>query len=202
MWEGAAGGGSTHVVVLDSEEGLVGGEGNAFSEEQLGWLKGDLNKTFAETEAGRAKTKWVVVLVHRPLWRMQGGAEAGGGNWDRVHRMLVDFNRRPIVSVEGSGAISEGPRVAGVWAGDARAYSKEPTRDGIRYTVVGATAARIEQDASVAIRHFTLLKLDDAEGGVHPVIVKLGVGGGGGIVMRGKQGRLSGMMWSRSLSGK
>ncbi len=162
-------GGAIHVIVLDSEETL--GAGSEISAEQLAWLKGDLNKTFVGSETGAKKTKWVVVLVHRPLWRIQDG-----GNWARVHGMLVDFNRRPIVSVEG-GAVSEGPRVAGVWAGNAREYCKEATRDGIRYTVVGATAARIEQDASVAVRHFTMLKLDDVgggEGGVHPALVTLG----------------------------
>ncbi len=158
-----------HAIVLDSEEAL--GTENAISDEQLTWLKSDLRKTF-ERAASNAGPKWIIVLVHRPLWRNTPS------NWDRVHQLLVDFNERPIVSVEGGGigtGIGNGPRVVGVYAGDARAYSKEPTRDGIRYTVLGPTAARaMGNNESDAIRSFILLKLDGTDGGVHPAIVRLG----------------------------
>jgi hypothetical protein len=189
--------GNVHVIVLDSEEGL--GKGNALSDKQLAWLKADLNKTF-EAHVPKAtfglkpvaappenKAQYVIVLVHRPLWRIE--SKEFPSNWDQVHEMLVDFNRRPIVSVEGmNGGASEarGPRVVGVYAGGTRAYSEEPTRDGIHYVVLGATAARLDQDAAVEVRHFTLLKFDSppppaAEGlGVHPVVIEMGGTGPGG----------------------
>src|SRR5262249_34998600 len=95
---------------------------------------------------------------------------AQGSNWEKVHQMLVDFNRRPIVHVEGVDAGGgaeggyDGPRVVGVYAGEARGYAQEPTRDGIHYTVLGATAARSDQDASEMIRGFTLLRFDAGGG--------------------------------------
>lgn len=156
--------GSVHAIVLDSEEGT--GKGNQISDTQLAWLKADLNKTF---ESRRAR--WVVVMVHRPLWR----EESAGSNWGQVHAMLVDFNRRPIVSVEGvdagGGDNGDGPRVSGVYAGSTQAYSQEPTRDGIHYTVLGPTAARSTVDASEAIRGFTLLRFSASD--VQPSVVKL-----------------------------
>ena len=162
--------GGVHAIVLDSEE-----RGDGLGEGQLEWLRGDLNKVFVAGANGGG-VKWVVVLVHRPLWRLEGK-----GNWGRVQRMLVEFNRRPIVSVEGGDAVKNGPRVVGVWAGEARAYSQEPVREGIRYTVVGATAARIDQDAAVAVRHFSVVKFD--EEGVHPALVLLGGGDGAGAIV-------------------
>ncbi len=163
--------GAVHVIVLNSEEH----NDHSISERQLAWLRADLNKTFEAAESGSG-VKWVIVLLHRPLWRNGAGSDA---NWDRVHQMLVDFNQRPIVSVEG-GEVQSGPRVVGVWAGAARAYTQDPARDGIRYTVVGATAARIDQDPSVAVRHFSLLTFDDT--GVHPALVLLGGHREGAIV--------------------
>jgi hypothetical protein len=66
----------------------------------------------------------------------------------------------------------------------------EPTRDGIRYYVLGPTAAmpRLGEDASVAVRGFMLVKLDGSDEGngaapggggemgstFHPAIVELG----------------------------
>lgn len=124
--------GTAHVVVLDSEE-----QGATLSEAQLAFLKTDLNRAFE-----RGRIKQVVVVVHRALW--QAGKE---GNWQRAHELLVDFNRRPIVTVEGMGGGSadlQGPRVVGVFAGTSVSgqgeYALDPARDGIKYVVLGPAA--------------------------------------------------------------
>ena len=176
--------GDVHAIVLDSEEGL--GQGNTLSDGQLRWLANDLQHTF---EGGAGLTRWVVVFVHRPLWRQ----ETTGSNWQRVHDLLVAFNRRPVVTLEGpdSGGIAEAraPKVVGVFAGAERAYSMEPVQDGIHYYVLGPTAARCREgeDSTEALRHLTLVKFDRGDeggagggGGMHLAIVELGVGGAGG----------------------
>ncbi|HUO09204.1 MAG TPA: hypothetical protein VM008_12935 [Phycisphaerae bacterium] len=183
--------GSVHVIVLDSEENLDPFGVHAISEQQRAWLKADLNRTFerasgmADEDAGDSgKTKYVVLLLHRPLWREKAGeggigGGAGGGHWNAVHRMLVQFNERPIVSVEGNGAVQmggTGPRVVGVYAAapDESGYALEPTRDGIRYTMLGPVAARMMQDASIMPRHFTLLRFGgDGGDGMHAAMVRL-----------------------------
>ena len=169
--------GEVRVLVLDSEENLDPFGVHAIGEQQLGWLRGELNRTFERASVGDAggerspAARYVVVLLHRPLW-----LEKGSG-WEEVHRMLVRFNERPIVSVEGDGAAPEvGPRVVGVYAAAAEesGYALEPTRDGIRYVEVGPTGARISQDASIMPRHFTLLRFGGREGdGVHAAVVQL-----------------------------
>jgi hypothetical protein len=161
---GGGGGRGIHAIVLDSEEGV--GAGNALSEAQLRWLEADLNRTF---DSGRAQD--VVVLLHRPLWREAGA----GGNWQKVHELLVKFNQRPIAVVEGSGIEVRGPRVLAVLAGSRRAYDQEPAVDGIRYYVVGPTAAAVRpgESAAEAPRHFTLLKVE-AGGELHMALVELG----------------------------
>ncbi len=172
---GMAGGtGGIHAIILDSEEGV--GAGNSLSDTQLRWLKDDLTRTF---NSGRAQG--VLLLLHRPLWR----EEKAGGNWQKVHDLLVEFNRRPIASFEdglsargggaGGGIMARGPRVLAVFAGSRQAYDQEPTRDGIRYHVLGPTAAapRPGESAAEALRHFTLVKLD-AAGEMHTALVRLG----------------------------
>ena len=165
----AAGGGGRgiHAIVLDSEEGV--GTGNTLSDAQLQWLKDDLNRTF---ESGRAQD--VLVLLHRPLWR----EKAAGGNWQRVHDLLVDFNHRPVASVEGdsgAGIETRAPRALAVLAGSRRAYNQEPSVDGIRYYILGPTAAapRPGLSAAEAPRHFTLLKVD-AGGELRVALIQLG----------------------------
>jgi hypothetical protein len=163
---GTGGGRGIHAIVLDSEEGV--GAGNVLSEAQLQWLKEDLNRTF---ESGRPED--VLVLLHRPLWQDNNA----GGNWKRVHDLLVDFNRRPVVSVEGGpgGIDFRAPRALAVFAGGRRAYDQEPAVDGIRYYILGPTAAAVRsgESAAEAPRHFTFLKVDSA-GEMHVALVQLG----------------------------
>ena len=89
-----------------------------------------------------------------------------------MHDVLVEFNRRPIVSVEGvggnSGAEARGPRVMAVFAGHERAYSQEPVRDGIHYYVLGPTGAapRRGEDSAAALRHIMLVKFDSPDAAV------------------------------------
>ena len=184
---GGAGAGGVHVIVLDSEENLDPFGVHAIGEQQMGWLRGELNRTFERASVGDAGTpsappappaRYVVVLMHRPLW-----LEKGSG-WDEVHRMLVRFNERPIVSVEGDGGSPDaGPRVVGVYAAapEASGYALEPTRDGIRYMEVGPTGARISQSTSIMPRHFTLLRFGGGDGeGVQAAVVQLVNAGGAG----------------------
>ncbi len=170
----AAGNGGVHAIVLDSEEGV--GAGNSISDAQLQWLRQDLSRTF---DGGRVQ--WVMVLLHRPLWRFEAD-KAAPANWQKVHSLLVDFNRRPIAAVEGlgtSGGEARGPRVAAVFAGGERAYAQEPARDGIGYYVLGPTSAvpHAGETAAEAVRHFTLVKFDNAD--MHVALVRLGSGGDG-----------------------
>ncbi len=116
--------GEVHVVVLDSEENLDPFGVHAIGEQQLGWLRGELNRTFEGARVGDAggergpAVRYVVVLVHRPLW-----LEKGSG-WDEVHRMLVRFNERPIVSVEGDGGGTSDAGEGRGWWGCMRRHSK------------------------------------------------------------------------------
>ncbi|MGN6367443.1 MAG: metallophosphoesterase family protein [Phycisphaerae bacterium] len=166
--------GEVHVIVLDSEENLDPFGAHALGEQQMGWLRGELNRTFegaaAEGQGERPAPRYVVVLLHRALWK-----ERGSG-WEQVHRLLVRFNERPIVSVEGEGAADAGPRVVGVYASAAEGsgYALEPTRDGIRYVELGPTGARVAQDTSIMPRHFTVLRFDgEGGGGLHAAVVQL-----------------------------
>jgi hypothetical protein len=160
--------GGIHAITLDSEEGV--GAGNTISDAQIAWLRQDLDRTF-----NLGRTQWVIVLLHRPLWRVSG--ERGNpGNWERVHGLLDSFNHRPIATVEGfgtAGTEARGPRVAAVFAGSQRAYAQDATRDGINYFVLGPTAAppRDGESAEEAVRHFTLVKFDTD---VHVSLVRLG----------------------------
>jgi hypothetical protein len=206
--------GNTHIVVLNSEERLADGADRGIGEAQLRWLRNDLNRTFDNATGGGgagggggARTRWVVVILHRPLWR---NGEATNG-WARAHELLVDFNRRPIVRFEGSDrrfgtagtAINApAPRVVAIVAGSQRGYALDANPlagDGIRRFVMGPTAAMppTGQDAVTAVRGMLLLKLEpeaphppatDAgasapggkqttDGGVHPAVIALGTEG-------------------------
>ncbi len=161
--------GDVHVIVLDSldNRGRPG-----IGDTQRAWLKADLARTFDLRRALR-----VVVLLHRPLWNEEIPDAA---DWARVHSMLLDFNRKPIVRVErpgtptGGGTI--GPKVVGVFAGQTRAYTQDPSRDGIGYWRLGATSAQLPQDAAVLLRHYTLLHFDAAS--ATPTIALVQLGGG------------------------
>ena len=164
--------GDVHAIVLDSEDLAVAGEdAGKDSDSQLAWLKADLNRTF---DAHRAAG--VLVLLHHPMWHDQGRSR---DIWIKVHELLVDFNRKPIVSVEGpemggnSGGGLRPAKILGVFAGDTCAYAQDPAVDGIAYFTLGATAAAIEQDGAEMLRHYTLLKIDSA-GKMTVALVQLG----------------------------
>ncbi|MCL2640708.1 MAG: metallophosphoesterase [Phycisphaerales bacterium] len=157
--------GELRIIVLNSEEtrGIV-------SPDQLTWLKEDLRRVFVH-----GQTTQVIVITHRPLWRDETS------NWPDVHKLLVEFNRKPIVHVEGMDKSNTGGgKVVAVYAGSTQAYADEGPIDGIRYTVLGATAARIRQDAATEIRGFALLKFDAA---MHASIIGMAGGMGGGTIM-------------------
>jgi hypothetical protein len=118
--------GDTHIIVLDSEENPWGPA--TFSDEQLIWLRKDLDRTFR-------RVRHVVVVLHRPAWREKES------NWARIHQAFVAFNRRPIVQIEGAGEEGGigGGQVEAVFAGGA-AYTQDETRDGISEYVIGPAA--------------------------------------------------------------
>ena len=106
---------------------------------------------------------------HQPLWRIEKS------NWPKVHELLVQFNRRPVVSVEGPGAAASlaAPKVEAVFAGHTHAFTQDPVRDGIAYDVVGPTGAQVDQDALTGqMQHYTLVKVDAA--GPHVALVEPG----------------------------
>jgi len=166
--------GDLHAVVLDSEE--AGG----ISDAQYRWLKTDLNKAFEGESSGRVR--WVIVTMNRPLWREEG--RDGENGWKRVQSLLADFNRRPVVTVEGmNGAMNQagGPRVIAVMAGAGRAYSQDPAVDGIDYYELGPTAGAPHAGESTreTLRQIFLFRLIPGENGtqggdVHPSLLQLG----------------------------
>ena len=113
----------THAIILDSEENPSGPA--IFSDDQLAWLRKDLDRTFR-------RARHVIAVVHRPAWRDKAS------NWAQVHAAFVAFNHRPIVQIEGSGGpgnIGAG-QVEAVFAGG-ESYTQDTPRDGIRVYVVG-----------------------------------------------------------------
>jgi hypothetical protein len=180
--------GDLHVIVLNTEEPLDPGViARGIGEGQLRWLRADLNRVFEGAAGSRAR--WIIVAMHRPLWRDAARAAATG--WQRAQELFVDFNRRPIVRVEGgrgfgadAGASAlPAPRVVALVAGGQRAYALDsapvPT-DGLYRFVLGPSAAmpRAGEDAVAAVRGMLLLKLEaDDLGGVHPALVALGAEG-------------------------
>jgi len=152
---------AAHFIVLDSEEAAT----PALSDVQLAWLQNDLNKAF-----DNARITHVIVLIHRPLWR------DAKSNWPKVQTLLADFNRRPVVTVEGAppGARRTAAHVDAVFAGHLQTLSKEPDRDGIAYMVVGPTAAPVEQPkATGQMQSYTFATVDAA--GTHIAELEPGV---------------------------
>lgn len=146
--------GETQVISLDGRTGAIG-------DPQLVWLRRELDRVFA----GR-KARWVVVALNRPVYLEKES------DWDKVHALLVEFNRRPIVSVEGRGTIAKGPRVWGVLAAGSSAYALEPSRDDVAYMTLGPAGARLAGDSAVVLRHYTVLKSDET--GITPALVPMG----------------------------
>lgn len=123
-----------HLIVLYSDEQRKSDP--VISAEQIDWLRADLNRAFSN-----GTTKHVFVFLHKPAWRYKNS------NWDKVHKLLTDFNSRPIVTVEGlpGRAASAPPRVEAVVAGHYHTYIQEPLRDGIQYLILSVTGAAIDQ---------------------------------------------------------
>ena len=170
----SANAGDLHIVVLDSEE--AGG----ISDAQYHWLKSDLNKAFEGESSGRAR--WVIVTMNRALWRDDANAEENG--WKRVQGLLAEFNRRPVVTVEGMNGAADGgdgPQVIAVVAGAGRGYAMGSMVDGMRFYELGPTAAapHAGESARETLRQILLLRLLPGEaaaagGDVHPSLLQLG----------------------------
>lgn len=155
-----------HFIMLDSEEQLASLP--VLSEAQLKWLKQDLDRTFENP-----KIAHVFVVIHKPMWRYEKS------NWAKVHELLAEFNRRPVVEIEGAKRtvpvpVVEGKRVStppvglhhparveGVFAGHLHTYIKDPAKDGIGYYVLAVTGGQIDQDALTGqMQSYMLVKVD------------------------------------------
>lgn len=161
-----------HFIVLDSEEQLASLP--VMSDAQFTWLKNDLARAFENKHIAH-----VFVVVHKPMWRYEKS------NWQRVHQLLVEFNHRPIVAIEGSGtggggagkgdqgntgtvagsgggkAGMRGARVEAVFAGHVHSYIKDPPREGIGYYVLSVTGGQIDQDAAAGqVQSYLMVKVD------------------------------------------
>ncbi len=144
--------GDIHLVVLYTDEQRRSEP--ELSEQQITWLSADLNRAF-----NNGTTRHVFVFMHKPAWRYEKS------NWDKVHKLLVDFNSRPIVAVEGmSGrAATVQPRVEAVFAGHLHSYIQEPVRDGIPYYVLSVTGAGIDQAKTAGqFNQYLLVKVTQA----------------------------------------
>jgi hypothetical protein len=148
--------GDLHFILLDSEESLASEP--LISDAQLTWLRNDLARTFENKLIAH-----VFVVVHKPVWRFPKA------NWDRVHALLTDFNRRPVVAIEGAqdggggngGGGTRAARVEAVFAGHLHTYIKDPPRDGIGYYVLSVTGGMIDQDrAAGQLQSYLLVKVD------------------------------------------
>jgi hypothetical protein len=152
-----------HLIILYTEANRA--DAPAISDTQLGWLDHDLGRAFDSH-----KIAHVFVILHRPLWQIPAS------NWEKVHRRLVEFNRRPLVTVEGfpgSTPTRTAPRIEAVFAGHQRAFSQEPARDGINYNVLGPLGGRLEGNAAAGqMQHYTLVHTDTS--GVHVTEVRPG----------------------------
>ncbi len=95
------------------------------------------------------------------------------GNWEKVHRLLVEFNKRPIVTVEGEASGDSegknGPRVEAVFAGHARVYCKGIHAEGRHWLLcAGAFGQMRGGDAAAGqLQHYTEVHVDTS--GVHLV---------------------------------
>lgn len=117
------------IVVLFSDEALDD-RNVQFSEEQLAWLEGVLERASERPGA-------VVLLMHRPLWRYSNV------EWDRrVHPLLVKHGVDMVV------------------AGHFHALQRDPDRDGIQYHILGVCGGAIDQHPLTGqLHHLTLLDL-------------------------------------------
>lgn len=137
--------GEMHVLMLDSEESPTG----QLTPAQLTWIAEDLRTTFDRRRARR-----VLVAMHRPLWR------DAKSDWARVHEMFVAFNRRPVVSIEGSASTLQTPRVQLVLAQSPEGCARDTTRDAIAHYVVGPTAGRGERNVNAGrMAQYALLRI-------------------------------------------
>ncbi len=152
-----------HIITLYTEGSLTGSP--TISDVQMAWLEQDLNRTF-----DNHKIAHVFIILHRPLWQLPTS------NWDKVHRKLLAFNRRPLVTVEGypdNLPASAVPRIEAVFAGHEGAFSQEPPRDGINYYVLGPLGACVDGDAAAGrMQHYTFIHTDTS--GVHVAEIRPG----------------------------
>src|SRR5262249_41102169 len=64
-----------HMIVLYSDEQLQADP--AMSNQQLAWLRSDLNKAF-----DNSRLRHVFVFMHKPMWRYEKS------NWEKAHELL------------------------------------------------------------------------------------------------------------------
>ncbi|RPG17609.1 MAG: hypothetical protein CBB69_007150 [Phycisphaera sp. TMED9] len=116
------------VVVLFSDESLDGRNVN-ISDRQIAWL----GRVLEQADA----SKPVVLLMHRPLWRIKGV------DWEtRVHPLLVEHG------------------VDAVIAGHFHALQRDEDRDGVEYHLLGVCGGAIDQHPLTGqFNHLTLLDL-------------------------------------------
>lgn len=152
-----------HLCILDTEETATSG----ISNDQLAWLASDLNGVFNSRKCGH-----VVIVMHRPLWKTRES------NWKIVQQLLVAFNRRPIVALEGmdDAPATQGPRVDTVIASAGSQSADDGMMEGIHYFVtgtgVGKLAGEIENLLPGVKPTYALLRVDDH--GPHVAIVTVG----------------------------
>ncbi len=116
------------IVVLFSDENLDGGDVD-ISDAQIDWL--------IEVLQQAPQDRPIVVLMHRPLWRIRGVDWAG-----RVHPHLVEHGVDAVV------------------AGHFHALHRDADRDGIQHHVLGVCGGAIDQHPLTGqFNHLTLLDL-------------------------------------------
>ena len=119
-----------------NEKGFNQGRLQSMSEEQLGFLRQALSKLKDQ--------KRVFVFLHHPRW-IGGGYT--GGNWDVVHKTLVDAGN-----------------VAAVFAGHIHRMRFDGKKDGIEYFTLATTGGHLPQDFPDAgfLHHFNVVTVRDS----------------------------------------
>jgi len=137
--------GNSHFICLNSEEmGLSGEGGIRLGQEQISWMKSDLE---AHKEAQN-----IFVFLHKPFFKLEDHPES---NWPEIHEILKQYPVRVVF--------------AGHW----HEYRKCETRDGIQHVITGGGGAEVESPPQEgSFHHYLLVEVDGAE--VHWTVIKPG----------------------------
>jgi len=121
---------NSHFICLYTDDALQSQV--TLSDEQLQWLKSDLNAT--------QKTN-IFVYMHKPLWKPHYQKTKW---WENIHELLKKYPVRAVI------------------AGHYHSYQKCPPKDGIQYYLLGATGGNLYEKIELAgrLNHYNILRVE------------------------------------------